>query len=227
MIGRNLSYRLFFLILNHKKMIEKEELLKTFGEKLGEPDANGNYEKIGISQRTLDAYVDAISKLGVESADEAFLNCHISILESMGGQMRKMYADFVKSYKPTQEPTKEDDALKAIQEQLKQVLELNTTLTTRLDQMEAKEKVAQTTKAVADTMKAKGASDAYVLNNVLKTLQLEEGKSAEELADAMMAKYDEELKACRGDGATPRNGTGGTASSKELEDYFAEKFANK
>lgn len=224
-------------------MIEKEELLKTFGEKLGEPDANGNYEKIGISQRTLDAYVDAISKLGVESADEAFLNCHISILESMGGQMRKMYADFVKSYKPTQEPTKEekpikketpteeppkeDDALKAIHEQLKQVLELNTTLTSRLDQMEAKEKVAQITKAVADAMKAKGANDAYVLNNVLKSLQLEDGKSADDLANDMMAKYDEELKECRGIGATPRNGTGGTSSSKELEEYFAEKFANK
>ena len=223
-------------------MIEKEELLKTFGERIGEPDANGNYEKIGISQRTLDAYVEAISKGGVETVDDAFLDCHISILESMGGQMRKMYADFVKSYKPTQEPTKEepikeetpieetpkeDNALKAIQEQLKQVLELNTNLTSRLDKMEAKEKVAQTTKAVADAMKAKGASDAYVLNNVLKTLQLEEGKSAEELADAMMAKYDEELKECRGIGATPRNGTGGTASSKELEEYFAEKFANK
>lgn len=222
-------------------MIEKEELLKTFGERIGEPDANGNYEKIGISQRTLDAYVEAISKGGVEKVDDAFLDCHISILESMGGQMRKMYADFVKSYKPTQEPTKEepikeepaepqpkeDDALKAIQEQLKQVLELNTALTSRLDQMEAKEKVAQTTKAVADAMKAKGASDAYVLNNVLKTLQLEEGKSAEDLASAMMAKYDEELKECRGVGATPRNGTGGTASSKELEEYFAEKFANK
>lgn len=243
MVESNLNCRLFFLILNHKKMIEKEELLKTFGEKLGEPDANGNYEKIGISQRTLDAYVDAISKLGVESADEAFLNCHISILESMGGQMRKMYADFVKSYKPTQEPTKEeepikketpteespkeDDALKAIHEQLKQVLELNTTLTSRLDQMEAKEKVAQTTKAVADAMKAKGANDAYVLNNVLKSLQLEDGKSADDLANDMMAKYDEELKECRGIGATPRNGTGGTASSKELEEYFAEKFANK
>lgn len=224
-------------------MIEKEELLKTFGERIGEPDANGNYEKIGISQRTLDAYVEAISKEGVEKVDDAFLDCHISILESMGGQMRKMYADFVKSYKPTQEPVKEeepikeeepaepqpkeDDALKAIQEQLKQVLELNTSLTSRLDQMEAKEKVAQTTKAVADAMKAKGASDTYVLNNVLKGLQLEEGKSAEDLASAMMAKYDEELKECRGVGATPRNGTGGTASSKELEEYFAEKFANK
>ena len=111
-------------------MIEKEELLKTFGERIGEPDANGNYEKIGISQRTLDAYVEAISKGGVETVDDAFLDCHISILESMGGQMRKMYADFVKSYKPTQEPTKEepikeetpteetpkeDNALKAIQ----------------------------------------------------------------------------------------------------------------
>lgn len=93
--------------------------------------------------------------------------------------------------------------------------------------MEAKEKVAQTTKAVADAMKAKGANDAYVLNNVLKSLQLEDGKSADDLANDMMAKYDEELKECRGIGATPRNGTGGTASSKELEEYFAEKFANK
>lgn len=223
-------------------MIEKEELLKTFGERIGNPDANGNYEKIGISQRTLDAYVEAISNLGIETADEAFYNNHISVLESMGGQMRKMYADFVKSYKPTQEPTKEepidkgaptaeqpkeDDALKAIQEQLKQVLELNTNLTSRLDKMEAKEKVSQTTRAVADAMKAKGASDAYVLNNVLKTLQIEEGKSAEELAEAMMATYDKELKECRGEGAIPRNGTGGASSAGDLEAYFAEKFANK
>lgn len=220
-------------------MIEKEELLKTFGERIGEPDANGNYEKIGISQRTLDAYVEAISKGGVETVDDAFLDCHISILESMGGQMRKMYADFVKSYKPTQEPTKEepikeetpteetpkeDNALKAIQEQLKQVLELNTTLTSRLDKMEAKEKVAQTTKAVADAMKAKGASDAYVLNNVLKTLQLEEGKSAEDIADAMMATYDKELKECRGAGAQPRMGGNGGSSQTAADRYFAQKW---
>ena len=220
-------------------MIEKEELLKTFGERIGEPDANGNYEKIGISQRTLDAYVEAISNLGIETAEEAFYNNHISVLESMGGQMRKMYADFVKSYKPTQEPTKEesikeetpteetpkeDNALKAIQEQLKQVLELNTTLTSRLDKMEAKEKVAQTTKAVADAMKAKGASDAYVLNNVLKTLQLEEGKSAEELADAMMATYDKELKECRGAGAQPRMGGNGGSSQTAADRYFAQKW---
>ena len=221
-------------------MIEKEELLKTFGEKLGEPDANGNYEKIGISQRTLDAYVDAISKGGVETADESFYDAHISILESMGGQMRKMYADFVKSYKPTQEPTKQDepikddapiepqpkeeDALKAIQDQLKQVLELNTTLTSRLDQMEAKEKVAQTTKAVADAMKAKGANDAYVLNNVLKSLQLEDGKSADDLANDMMAKYDKELKEGRGAGAQPRMGGGGGSAQNAADRYFAQKW---
>lgn len=220
-------------------MIEKEELLKTFGERIGNPDANGNYEKIGISQRTLDAYVEAISNLGIETADDAFYNNHISVLESMGGQMRKMYADFVKSYKPTQEPTKEDpidegattaespkedDALKAIQEQLKQVLELNTNLTSRLDQMEAKEKVSQTTRAVADAMKAKGASDAYVLNNVLKTLQLEEGKSAEELAEAMMATYDKELKECRGEGAHPRMGASGGTGQTAADRYFAQKW---
>lgn len=238
MIGVIPSPRLqaLFLILNHKRMIEKEELLKGFGDKLGEPDAAGNYEKIGITSRTLDTYVDAIAKTGIEEAGEGFYATHLAILESMGGQMRKEKADFVKSYKSNAgeeqgnkaqepgEPKPENDSdLVVLKEQLTKMQELNTSLSQRLDAIENGAKKAETTQAVAEAMRAKGASDAYVLKNTLKRLQIEEGKSAEEMAEALMSAYDKELKECRGDGAQPRMGGNGGATETAADRYFAQK----
>lgn len=209
----------------------KEELSNLFAAKVGEPDADGNYAKLGISSRTLDAYLDGLSTLGTE-VDEASLDTHMTFLGSMGGQLRKEKADFVKSYKPAEpEPKPKDEEKKPEEDEYAKRIE---SLQAKIDEFDAKlkrnEETANSKKLAGDVaarMKSLGAEDEYVLNIVLRGATFDGGKNANDLADELMSKYDDELRLCRGDGAIPRGNGGSGGSKNELAEYFAEKFAKQ
>mgnify|MGYP003457473655 CR=1 FL=1 len=122
--------------------MEKEELLSKLNPVIGNPDDTGNYGELGISTRTLDAYVDAILPTLGESVTDEQINSHVTILKAMGGQLRHEKAEFAKNYKPTIVPKKEPKEPKnaedgndnEVLEMLNKIISDNKALKTRLDE---------------------------------------------------------------------------------------------
>lgn len=206
--------------------MDKETLLTEFGSRLGKTDSEGNYTQAGISSRTLDVYVENILPTAGEAPDENFYTSHVAILNSLGGQMRKQIADAIKSAMPKQTPPSIDEADKAQTPPSDEVQKLQATiesLTKRLDDQD-KTRLQETSLSELKTLlKEKGATDEYVLRNTLKGYVIPEGKNPEEVVDAVLSLYDKEVRECRGDGATPRNGSGGKNSQTAVNNYFARK----
>lgn len=202
--------------------MEKEKLLDAFREKLGEqPDAEGNYAKSGISQRTLDAYVDAILPSAGETPDDAFYNTHIGILNAMGGQIRHEKAAFAKSYQPQkpagQEPAKQEpaqtagvndgNALEAIMKSIKELSDMNKTLAQRLDTQEREKSHEETVARLNDTLKGKYLNfNADVFNIAVKESDIDGDRSLDDKLKDVTSSYEAWVKKLYGDGPKPRTG---------------------
>lgn len=206
--------------------MDKETLLTEFGSRLGKTDNEGNYTHAGISSRTLDVYVENILSTAGETPDENFYTSHIAILNSLGGQMRKQIADAIKAAKTKQTPPSDDDADEKQTPPSDEVQKLRASiesLAKRLDDQD-KNRLQETSLSELKTLlKEQGATDEYVLRNTLKGYVIPGGKKPEEVVDAVLALYDKEVRECRGDGATPRNGNGGKNSKTAVNNYFARK----
>lgn len=205
--------------------MEKEQILSTLTEKLGQTS---------FSQQSLQTYVE--NNLPAEGAepDEAYWSRHISVLKSFQGQFNHdvatkvteqasaKFEEYKKNWKP--EPPKKDDvepkedsevisALKKEIEDLKKQFSDNASKVTQ----------AELLAKVKSSMKSQNATDAYVLDKTLQGKVLDATKSVEELTAAMLAEYDKEYKACRGDGAAPRMGEGGGAGKSKTDLRFEAK----
>lgn len=205
--------------------MEKEQILSTLTEKLGQTS---------FSQQSLQTYVDNnLPADGVEP-DDAYWTRHVSVLKSFQGQFNHdvatkvteqasaKFEEYKKNWKPEppkggEEPKKEDSeeisALKQEIEDLKRQFSDNANRMTQTELM-AKVKAA---------MKTQNATDAYVLEKTLQGKVLDATKSVEDLTAAMLAEYDKEYKACRGDGAAPRMGNGSPSGKSKLDLRFEAK----
>jgi len=201
--------------------MEKEELLTKVQSAIGKPDAEGNYGEVGISGRTLDAYLDGIlPTLGEEVTDE-LIGAHANILKSMGGQMRHEKAEFVKNYKPKQQPMEKTEDGSA--EEIKQLHKQMTELMERLNRQDTVAKQERLKESVLAGMRAKNATDEYVLKNCLKGVELDSGKNESDLVDECLKLYDAEYKACRGGNDAPRLGNnGGGGANSDIDTFFEE-----
>ena len=209
-------------------MIEKEELLKEFGARLGNTDAMGNFEKSGISQRTLDAYVDAIANSGVENADENFYATHVAMIETIGGQIRHEVAERFKSVqstkqdppkttKTTEAPEKAEDVISQLQKQI-------TDLVAKFEEQSLAQQKSAKVKLLEEAMKERGAEDSYVIKQVMKNATIDFSKEVEDIAEELLPIYDAVVKECRGDGERPRQGgNAGSSNDTEASRYFAAK----
>lgn len=200
--------------------MEKETLLSTLTEKLGETP---------LSQRTLDSYIsDNLPAEGTEP-DEAYWERHTKFLKSLSvnfsNDMAAAVNDFKTNYKPQtgQQPPNQDPPQpnKEVEDLKKQLADL----TKRLDEKESKLTQEQLMSQVMAEMKKQGATDEYVLKQTLRGVTLDTKKSVTDLAKEMLTAYDSELTACRGKGAAPRNGGRGSGGNgdKPFGDFFAEK----
>lgn len=200
--------------------MEKEKILSTLSEQLGKTD---------FSQKTLELYVELNPVADGEEPTEAYFGKAVSFLKGMQGQYNHDVAtkveDFKKNYKP--EPNPPIDPPKPVEpnpnkdvEDMKAQLKA---MQEKLDAAEAKKSQNELMKQVKAGMKAKNATDDYVLEKTLQGVVLDSEKPVRELVDGMLEKYDAEFKACRGNGATPRTSTGGQAKKTALDDYFARK----
>lgn len=202
--------------------MEKEALLTSIRGIIGNPDADGNYGETGISQRTLDTYLESILPTLGEEAGADVIKAHAEILKSIGGQIRHEKAEFVKNYKPPVAPPVEHGN-KEILEALAKIQADNKALQERLDNQEKDREQKVLMAKVLDGMRAKNASDEYVLKNAMRGVELDKDKSVEQLVEDSLKLYDAEYKAARGDGAKPRQGNGGGGGTdSDLDDFFAE-----
>lgn len=198
--------------------MEQEKILSTLSEQLGETS---------FSQQTLQKYIELNPLAEGVEPDEAYFTKAVNFLKGMQGQYNHDVAtkveDFKKNYKPTTKdtpppppptPNKEVEEMRA---QMKAIQE-------KLDASENQKVQAELLSKVKAEMKAKNATDSYVLEKTLQGVTLDSSKPLDTLVNEMLSKYDTEYKACRGDGATPRNATGGGNKPKTaVDNYFARK----
>lgn len=115
-----------------------------------------------------------------------------------------------------------NNEVEALKEQIKQ-------LTERLNDGDKAKKQAELLQQVKAAMKEQKADDEYVLDNTLRGVELDDTKSIKDLTEEYLAKYDAEYTKCRGVGALPRQGVGGSGGQAEtwLDKQFAKKKAKE
>ena len=203
--------------------MDKEKILSTLADKLG---------KTSLSERTLEAYVSgAMPSDGSDPTDEWYTGA-VSFLKAVQGQYNNDVATFRREWeaahagndepepkknvqKPNDEAMKLIEELRASQEKLREALE------TEVNGRKERERVNQ----LREYMQSKGASDDYVLDNVLKGAEFPDGKSVEEIGETFLSRYDSELVKARGASAKPRVGEpGGDGKQPSAADaFFAAK----
>lgn len=210
--------------------MKKEELLEGLKAEIGNPDAEGNYGETGLSQRSVESYVENVMLPSVgaaEKVEDGYYKSQAEFLKSIGGQLRHEKAEFAKNYKPSPEPGKRTDGanddMKALLEKIEKLSESNKKLEEKFAAGESMRKKAELLKKVESAMKGKGASNAYVLKNVLKGAEIDAEKSVDEITEALLKQYDAELAEASGDGAVPRNGGGGGKGGSAADGYFKRK----
>ena len=183
---------------------------------------------VGITDKTLDAYVDSIMPFitNDEMVNDAFLDGCKKFLVANRGQMTHEVSEEVNRYKgeweknhPTDPPVPPvpPPAPPVVPDLLKRVEEMEL----KLQKREAEAATEELRRKVMEGMRAKGANDDYVLRNAMRNVELDGKKSVDELVEACLPNYDNELRECRGDGATPRSGNrGGQGGGGELDGFF-------
>ncbi len=195
--------------------MEKETLLSTLTEKLGETP---------LSQRTLDSYIsDNLPAEGTEP-DEAYWEKHTKFLKSLTGQYRTDVAAGIEDFKRTLKPqpsTTETQPKGGDPDLLK-----------RVEQLEGK--LAESAKnATANNLRsevaAKGKSlkvaNEAIWEDAVKAVQIGDNDTAEDVTAKAKKEYERLLKRYHGDGAAPYGSSGRQGASKEAEKEMADRKA--
>lgn len=193
--------------------MEKETLLSTLTEKLGETP---------LSQRTIGAYVDNNLPAEGTEPDDAYWERHTAILKSMGGNYRADLAagieDFKRTYKPQSSST--DPANKGGDPDLLK----------RIEQLEGK--LAESEKnATASSIRAEAAAKGKSLKvaneaiweDAVKAVQIGDNDTADDVTAKAKKEYERLLKRYYGEGAAPYGTSSRQGASKEAEKEAADR----
>lgn len=201
--------------------MEKEKLLSTLTEKLG---------KTSFSTQTIEAYLDLNPVTEGSEPDDDYWQKAVTFLGKMQGQFNHDVAKAVsaQSASPVEEEKDEVKEEKVtlpenISKLLDEIKNENKKLKDRLDEQDKQRAVANLREQVAEGMKAKNASNAYVLRNVLRDAEFDSSKSIDELVSEYLAKYDVELREANPGGYVPREVTEGSNESSTFDRYFKQK----
>lgn len=188
--------------------MEKETLLSTLTEKLGETP---------LSQRTLSDYIDNNLPAEGTEPDDAYWQRHTAILKSVTGNYRADLAagieDFKRTYKPQSSTT--DPANKGGDPDLLK----------RIEQLErqnaANAKNAATTllrsEATAKGKSLKVANEA-IWADAVEAVQIGDNDTAEDVTDKAKKIYEQKLRRYMGEGAAPYGSSNRPGASKEAEE---------
>lgn len=200
--------------------MEKEQILSTLNEKLGQ---------ISLSQRTISAYIGHFLPAEGTEPDDAYWEKHIEILNSLNGNYSADVAAFTEDYKKKHAPAADDSRKDDGEEgdgEVKRLRERIEELARKYEERESASSREKYLAKVKSEMKRQGASDDYVLRATLAKNTVDEKKSVDETARELLAAYDQEYTDCRGKGAAPRSGNSqGGAKDKPFGDFFKGKKA--
>lgn len=203
--------------------MEKEILLSGFNEKIGNPDENGFIGETGISQRTLEAYVDSILPeiASDDMVNDSFYDRHVNFLKSVGGQLRHEKSEFVKKYKPqgqvkTTEQSKPGNEVveqllasnKELADQLKEAVKAVSDIKKERESEKAAEKTEMMFKNAMTVLRNKIESVGGVVNDGVLSMAkmlttLSEGMDDVALQAALQSNYESQYKAVFGNGSSP------------------------
>lgn len=205
--------------------MEKEKILETLRTEIGETS---------FSDRTIEAYLNANPVAEGEEPSEDYFKNAATFIKAMQGQFNHDIAEFKKTLTPTPPtppapPSNEGKEDSEVMKLLKQMQEANEALKKRLDDKEEVETQAQLRKQVIAGMKAKGATNDYVLGTTLKGVKFDGSKTVDEQVEKYISEYDKELKLAYGSAAVPRKGNdGGSGNQKsDVDKYFERKWKQK
>lgn len=193
--------------------MEKETLLSTLTEKLGETP---------LSPRTIGAYVDNNLPAEGTEPDDAYWERHTAILKSMGGNYRADLAagieDFKRTYKP-QSPTT-DPANKGGDPDLLKRIE-------QLEQQNALNAKNASANALRSEVTAKGKSlkvaNEAIWADAVAAVQVGDKDTAEDVTANAKRIYEQKLRRYMGEGAEPYGSSSRQGASKEAEEAAKSK----
>lgn len=193
--------------------MEKETLLSTLTEKLGETP---------LSQRTIGAYVDNNLPAEGTEPDDAYWERHTAILKSMGGNYRADLAagieDFKRTYKP-QSPTT-DPANKGGDPDLLKRIE-------QLEQQNALNAKNASANALRSEVTAKGKSlkvaNEAIWADAVAAVQVGDKDTAEDVTANAKRIYEQKLRRYMGEGTEPYGSSSRQGASKEAEEAAKSK----
>lgn len=194
--------------------MEKETLLSTLTEKLGETP---------LSQRTIGAYVDNNLPAEGTEPDDAYWERHTAILKSMGGNYRADLAagieDFKRTYKP-QSPTTDPANKGGAPDLLKRI--------EQLEQQNALNAKNASANALRSEVTAKGKSlkvaNEAIWADAVAAVQVGDKDTAEDVTANAKRIYEQKLRRYMGEGTEPYGSSGRQGASKEAE---KEKMARR
>lgn len=195
--------------------MDKEKILSTLREKLGTTN---------FSDRTLNTYIAATFGESEEITDDQW-NSAVQVLSSLQGQFNHDLSEAKKQLvqSPQQEPKPEEKpATDETAQKLQELEKSYAALLARLDQQDAASNRAAKLKAIEAEMRAKNATDGYVIKNVLRELDLSTDASIETLVATALANYDRDIVEAHGTAAVPRGNAGSGAKVKSRADEYFE-----
>lgn len=200
--------------------MESEKILSSISERLG---------NTSLSERTIQKYIDLNPVAEGSEPDEAYFKSAVDFLGALSGQynhdiaekvkeLEKQYGD--KVHEEADETTdKGDEALKNLQEKYDKMFQ---DLSDKISSGEKKRTKMELREKVIKGMRAKNATDEYVLKNTLKGVVFDDEKSVDELVDQYLKEYDKEFAEARGNGVRPRTANGGKGLTA-ADAYFKAK----
>lgn len=122
--------------------------------------------------------------------------------------------DDLKNNKPTNSPSGEQEPDNEIAKQLQNLTNL---MTTMQNERAAEKKQAQADAVIAEVheiMKQKGCTNDFIRRATLSSIAIEEGDTAQSLAEKYKPVYDQNFKEAYGEGYVPPRGNGNHSGNK-------------
>lgn len=185
------------------------------------------YASFGLSKEALDRVasqrVKTIANESEIDADVASSEVLLLIMKEMQGATDALRSnnakiqkelDDLKNNKPTNSPSGEQEPDNEIAKQLQTLTNLVTTMQT---ERAAEKKQAQADAVIAEVheiMKQKGCTNDFIRRATLSSIAIEEGDTAQSLAEKYKPVYDQNFKEAYGEGYVPPRGNGNHGDNK-------------
>lgn len=174
-----------------------------------------------------DGIADAVKSEGAKAVFTA-RQSELDRLRTEKSALQKELEGFKAKPKDGTEKEQEKDKGAEVSPDLKEALKAVADLTARLDGMERKRQSERTLAEAKKILADGGASNAAVLDLVMKDASLSDGEDSAKAAERLRKEYDETYRRFYGDGPRPGFGKGSQGSSKGSDDKaFAEYLRSR